>query len=125
MVPATILTIFMGFVATGASLIIGEVMYRYPQYKSYADIGGSMFGAGTYIYLAVTFVLFLTLAVGSHVLTAVIAFKTIAGEKEVVCSLVFSVVAMVLLYLLALPNNFHDMSILGFIDCASILTAIL
>jgi hypothetical protein len=44
---------------------------------------------------------------------------------QAICSIVFSMIGAVLLYILALPTNFHDMSILGYVDCLSISVAIL
>jgi len=123
MVPGTVLTIAIGAIATACSLVIGETKFRFPHLMDYTQIGQALFGKFGKIYFAVSFILLLSLTTGSHVLTGVIALGNLSNEA--VCGIVFSVVSMIVLYVLALPTNFHDMSILGFIDCASISAAIL
>jgi hypothetical protein len=68
-------------------------------------------------------VAYLICLVGSHCLTGTIAFQTITQVD--VCSIVWGVVSMVLLFLCALPPSFAEMAVLGYVDFVSIIAAIL
>ncbi|KAJ6191555.1 hypothetical protein N7519_001576 [Penicillium mononematosum] len=50
--------------------------------------------------------------------------RLILGEKGGVCTVVFGLVSALILLLLAIPPTFADIAILGYIDVASIFTAI-
>ncbi|GMK58828.1 hypothetical protein CspeluHIS016_0602700 [Cutaneotrichosporon spelunceum] len=127
MVGGVILTIGMGFVAVYTSYVIGQVKLKYPQVLDYPDVGVLLLpgraGRAFRKFLQVCFVVFLILLVGSHCLTGQIAFKVIT-DNDTVCKVVWSVIAMVLLFICALPPSFAEMSFLGYIDFASIMAAV-
>ncbi|TXT12652.1 uncharacterized protein COLE_03062 [Cutaneotrichosporon oleaginosum] len=127
MVGGILITIFMGFVAIYTSYVIGQVKLKYPQVCHYPDIGPLLLpgaaGVALRKFLQVCFVVFLVLIVGSHCLTGQIAFKTIS-DNDTLCKVVWSVVAMILLFVCALPPSFSEMSVLGYIDFLSIMSAV-
>ncbi|KAL6359639.1 hypothetical protein LRP88_07060 [Fusarium phalaenopsidis] len=122
MIPGVIVTIFFGFVAIYASYIIGLVKLKYPEAKSYVDVGTLLMGKWGDVLFSIIFVSLLTLVVGSHCLTGTIAFVTMTESH--VCSLVFGVMSAIILLILAIPPSFSEVAILGYIDFASILIAI-
>ncbi|KAL2018238.1 hypothetical protein VTK56DRAFT_1145 [Thermocarpiscus australiensis] len=123
MVPGVILCVGIGLVAMYTSYVIGQVKLKYPHISHYADAAGMMFGNVGYEIVSVMFVLQLTFTTGSHVLTGAIMFGNLTENGA--CTIVFTVVSAILLFLVAIPPSFSEMAILGYIDFASIITAIL
>lgn len=127
MVAGTIITVGIGFVAIYTSYVVGQVKLKYPQVTHYSDVApllvGPRWGPLLQWIIGAAFWLYLVLLVGSHCLTGTIAFKTITHAH--VCTLVWGVVSMVLLFICALPPSFAEMAILGYIDFVSICAAIL
>ena len=123
MVAGVILTVGIGLIAIYTSYIVGQVRLKHPDIQHYADAVGLMWGRFGYELTSVMFVLFLILLTGSHVLTGTIAWISIV-DKPSLCALIWGVLSAILLYCLALPPTFHEFAILGYIDFASIITAI-
>ncbi|RAH67892.1 uncharacterized protein BO66DRAFT_456097 [Aspergillus aculeatinus CBS 121060] len=122
MVAGVILTLGLGVIAIYASYILGLVKLKYPHLPHIVDFGRLLMGSIGDKVLAVAFVALLTMTVGSHCLTGKLALATITGSN--VCALAFSVVSAVILFAFAVPPTFADISILGYIDFASIIVAI-
>jgi hypothetical protein len=89
----------------------------------YADIGRLLMGQNGFGIFSMAFSMQLILLVGSHCLTGKIAL-TIITESNI-CSLIWSIISAVVLFFLAIPPSFRELAILGYIDFASILLAIL
>lgn len=124
MVPGVILTVGLGLIAIYTSYVVGQVKMKYPKVEHYADAVRLIWGRPGYELCGVMFALFLILLVGSHALTGTIAFIRIVDQPGL-CALIFSVVSAIILFLLALPPTFHEVSFLGYIDFVSIIAAIL
>ncbi|KAJ5303518.1 hypothetical protein N7476_010317 [Penicillium atrosanguineum] len=122
MIPGIVITIGMGIVAIYTSYIIGAVKIKFPSVAHYGDIGQLLMGDFGYWLFSAIFVFQLTLSVGSHCLTGMIAFANITESS--MCALVFGGVSAVILLLLAIPPTFADVAILGYIDFVSIILAI-
>ncbi|KAJ6000484.1 hypothetical protein N7481_000893 [Penicillium waksmanii] len=122
MVAGIILTIGLGVIAIYASYIVGLVKLKYPHLPHYVDFGRLLMGGAGDKIFTVGFVALMTLTVGSHCLTGKLALATITGSN--VCALVFSVVSGIILFAFAVPPSFAEISILGYIDFASIIVAI-
>lgn len=122
MVAGVILTVGIGLIAMYASYVIGQVKLKYPEISHYADVGGMMFGKVGYEVLSVMFALQLTFTTGSHVLTGAIMFGNLSDNGA--CTVVFTVVSAIILFLVAIPPSFSEMAVLGYIDFASIVAAI-
>ncbi|GAB1319573.1 Amino acid transporter transmembrane domain-containing protein [Madurella fahalii] len=123
MIAGVILSVGIGLVAMYASYVIGQVKLKYPEISDYADAGRMMFGKIGYEIISVMFVLQLTFTIGSHVLTGAIMFGNLTDNGA--CTIVFTVVSGILLFLVAIPPTFSEMAVLGYIDFASIIAAIL
>jgi hypothetical protein len=124
MVMGIFLSIAIGLVAISTAYTIGQVKLKYPQVSHYADVGSLLFGRGIGSRIfAAAFVCLLTFAVGSHCLTGAIAFKEIFQTN--ICSTAFGAISAAILLLLAIPPSFADIAILGYIDFASIILAII
>ncbi|KAJ5791659.1 uncharacterized protein N7518_008670 [Penicillium psychrosexuale] len=122
MIPGIVICIGMGIVAIYTSYIIGAVKIKFPSVAHYGDIGQLMMGSFGYWLFSVIFVFQLTLSVGSHCLTGMIAFANIT--ESTICALVFGGISAVILLLLAIPPTFADVAILGYVDFVSIILAI-
>ncbi|KAK4161028.1 transmembrane amino acid transporter protein-domain-containing protein [Cladorrhinum sp. PSN259] len=123
MVAGVILCVSIGLVAMYASYVIGQMKLKYPDLQHYTDAGRMMFGKYGYEVISIMFILQLVFTTGSHVLTGAIMFNNITENGA--CTIVFTVVSAILLFLLAIPPTFSEMAILGYIDFASIMAAIL
>ncbi|KAJ5777961.1 hypothetical protein N7520_001207 [Penicillium odoratum] len=122
MVAGVILTVVIGLGAMYAGYIVGQVKLMYPEVAHYADVGPLIMGRwGSKIFIG-SFVSLLVCAIGSHTLTGAIALRTITQSD--MCSVIFSVLAAVIMMLLAVPPSFAEIAILGYIDFASIVLAI-
>jgi len=122
MIPGIVICVGIGIIAIYTSYIIGKVKIKFPSVAHYGDIGQLMMGSFGYWLFSGFFVVQLTLSVGSHCLTGMIAFANITQSG--ICSLVFGIVSGLILLLLAIPPTFADIAILGYIDFASVILAI-
>ncbi|KAH6856057.1 amino-acid permease [Chaetomium sp. MPI-CAGE-AT-0009] len=122
MVAGVILTVGIGLVALYSSYVIGQMKLKYPHISHYTDAGRMMFGNIGYEIVSVMFVLQLVFTTGSHVLTGAIMFGNLTDNGA--CTIVFTVVSGIILFLIAIPPSFSEMAILGYIDFASIVAAI-
>ncbi|KAK3307318.1 transmembrane amino acid transporter protein-domain-containing protein [Chaetomium strumarium] len=122
MVAGVILTVGIGLVAMYGSYVIGQMKLKYPHISHYGEAGGMMFGKFGYELVSIMFVLQLLFTTGSHVLTGAIMFGNLSNNGA--CTVVFTVVSAIVLFLVAIPPSFSEMAILGYIDFASIIAAI-
>ncbi|KAK4098323.1 hypothetical protein N658DRAFT_432206 [Parathielavia hyrcaniae] len=122
MVAGVILTVGIGLVAMYASYVVGQMKLKYPHISHYTDAGRMMFGNIGYEIVSVMFVLQLVFTTGSHVLTGAIMFGNLSENGA--CTIVFTVVSAIVLFLVAIPPSFSEMAVLGYIDFASIIAAI-
>lgn len=122
MVAGVILCVSLGLIAIYASYIIGLAKLKYSHVAHYVDFGRLLLGGFGDKLFSVAFIALMILTVGSHCLTGKLALVTISGSTA--CALIFSVVSAVVLFALAIPPSFAELSILGFIDFFSILVTI-
>ncbi|KAL2121279.1 hypothetical protein VTJ04DRAFT_5306 [Mycothermus thermophilus] len=122
MVPGVILSVGIGLVAMYASYVVGQMKLKYPEISHYTDAGRMMFGKVGYEIISAMFVLQLIFTIGSHVLTGAIMFDNLSDNGA--CTIVFTVVSAILLFIVAIPPTFSEMAILGYIDFVSIIAAI-
>ncbi|KAK4152325.1 transmembrane amino acid transporter protein-domain-containing protein [Chaetomidium leptoderma] len=122
MVAGVLLAVGIGLVAMYASYVVGQMKLKHPHISHYTDAGRMMFGRIGYEVVSVMFVLQLVFTISSHVLTGAIMFGNITDNGA--CTIVFTVVSAILLFLVAIPPSFSEMAVLGYIDFASIIAAI-
>lgn len=125
MVAGVICSISLGMIAMYASYVVGQMKLKFPEISHYADAGRLMFGKWGYEIFGAMFTMQLIFIVGSHVLTGKIMWDNITAGGNGTCSIVFSVVSAIILFLVAIPPSFAEVAILGYIDFVSIIAAIL
>lgn len=123
MVAGVICSIGIGLIAIYTAYIVGKVKVMFPTVEHYPAAGGLMFGKVGYEIVGAMLTVQLILLTASHCLTGTIAFNNLTEID--ICSLVWGVVSAVILLLLAVPPSFAEVAILGYIDFASIVAAIL
>ncbi|KAH6886877.1 transmembrane amino acid transporter protein-domain-containing protein [Thelonectria olida] len=121
-VAGTFCCVSLGFLAIYTGWIVGKVSVVYPSINHYGDIGGLLMGRWGEEIFGFLYVLQLILMTSSFMLTGTIAFNVLSDNGT--CGLVFSVVSAILLFLLAVMPSFTEAAILGYIDCASVVSAI-
>lgn len=117
----------MGCLSVYTSYVVGQVKIRYPQVHHWSDVGRVLIPGkgGVFLsrFMACAYVFFVCLAIGSHYLTGKAAFRTIVDDQAI-CGVVWSVVTLVVMFVFSLPPSFNEISWLGYVDFASIMSAV-
>ncbi len=113
----------MGLIAIYTGKVVGDACLAHPEVNHWSGLGRLVAGRIGEEYVGASFVLVLILLVGGHVLTGAQALSTIS--EDITCRIVWAVVSAVVLFLLALPKSFHQISFLGYIDFVSLIAAVL
>ncbi|KAK2873908.1 hypothetical protein FQN49_001999 [Arthroderma sp. PD_2] len=121
-VPATIIIIGLGFLATYTGFVIGQFKMRYPHIHNMADAGEVLMGPIGREILGGAQLLFLVFIMGSHVLTFIVMMNTLTEHGT--CSIVFGVIGMVVSLVLALPRTLKNVSWMSISSFISILAAV-
>ncbi|KAF7546259.1 hypothetical protein G7Z17_g8561 [Cylindrodendrum hubeiense] len=121
-VAGTFCCVVLGLLAIYTGWIVGKVSVVYPAVQHYGDIGGLLMGRFGEELFGFLYVLQLILMTSSFMLTGTIAFNVLSDYGT--CSLVFSIVSGILLFVLAIMPSFTEAAILGYIDLVSVVTAI-
>ena len=114
-----ILILGLGIIATYTGYVLGKFKLTYPHIHSMADAGEVLFKPwgrlpsviGRKIFGAARIIFYIFL-MGSHVLTWSIAFNTMTGHP--VCTLVWSVVDTIVMFIFTLPRTLKKVSYLSF-----------
>ncbi|KAK1143182.1 hypothetical protein N8T08_006880 [Aspergillus melleus] len=122
LVPAIIILIGLGFLATYTGYVIGQFKWKYPHISNMADAGEVLAGSFGRELLGIGQMLFLVFIMASHLLTFTIAMNTITNHGT--CSIVFGVVGMIVSFILSLPRTLAKMSWLSLVSFISILSAV-
>ncbi|PYI11885.1 hypothetical protein BO78DRAFT_457170 [Aspergillus sclerotiicarbonarius CBS 121057] len=123
LVPAVILLLGLGLLATYTGYVIGQFRWAYPHIQSLADAGEILLGPigrevfGTGQLLLVVFIM------ASHLLTFSVAMNTITDHGT--CTMVFGVVGLVICYILCLPRTSAKMSYLSVASFISVFSAVM
>lgn len=93
--------------------------------QSLICVTGTPFHLGAFAREFVGFaqVILLIFVMGSHILTWTICMNTLTGHP--MCTIIWSVIGLILLFLLSLPRTLKSVSWLSLISCLSVLTAVL
>lgn len=113
LVPAIIILIGLGLLASYTGYVIGQFKWRYPHISSMADAGEVLMGRFGRELFGTAQLLFLVFLMASHILTFTVAFNVIT--KHGTCTLVFGVVGMVLSIFLSIPRTLAKVSWLSLI----------
>ncbi|PKY06961.1 hypothetical protein P168DRAFT_230854 [Aspergillus campestris IBT 28561] len=122
LVPAVIILVCLGLLATYTGYIIGQFKWAYPQISNMADAGEVLAGRFGRELLGAAQIIFMIFVMASHLLTFTIAMNAITDHGT--CSIVFGVIGMVVSFALSLPRTLAEMSWLSLVSFISILTAV-
>lgn len=122
LVPAIIILVGLGMLATYTGYVIGQFKWRYPHISNMADAGEVLGGKFGRELLGIGQMLFLVFIMASHLLTFIIAMNKITNHGT--CSIVFGVVGMIVSFILSLPRTLAKMSWLSLVSFISILSAV-
>lgn len=127
LVPGLILTAFVSLTVLYTGLTITEYCIAYPHLTSVCDIGQHLFGGYRWVWYAtaVCFILNNTLIQALHVLIGAKYFNTVTDNSNShVCLIVYSVVTLVICFLVSLPRTFSHMSSVGYFSAATMFIAV-
>ncbi|KAB8224496.1 transmembrane amino acid transporter protein-domain-containing protein [Aspergillus novoparasiticus] len=122
-VPAIIILISLGLIASYTGYVIGQFKWRYPHISSMADAGEMLMGPFGRELLFVGQMLFLVFLMASHILTFTVAMNTLTNHGT--CSIVFGIVGLIVSLLMSLPRTLAKMSWLSLASFISIFTAVM
>ncbi|EAU31474.1 conserved hypothetical protein [Aspergillus terreus NIH2624] len=123
LVPAIIILLSMGMLASYTGYVIGQFKWRYPHISSMADAGEVLMGPFGRELLGCGQLLFLIFLMGSHVLTFSVAMNVLTDHAT--CSIAFGILGMFISFIMSLPRTLEKMSWLSLISFASIFFAVL
>lgn len=118
MVAGVILTIGLGLIATYTGYVFWQFKMRYPGVHNIADVGGIFGGAIGRELGGACQTIYLVFIMGSHLLTWTVAMNRITSHAT--CTIVWSVVGLVLFWALTLPRTLKNVSYLSIIAFISI-----
>ncbi|GLI78115.1 hypothetical protein PoHVEF18_006415 [Penicillium ochrochloron] len=123
LVPGVILIVGLGLLATYTGYNIGLMRERYPHIQNLADAGEILLGRfGRELFGAGQF-LFCIFVMGSHILTFRVMMNTITEHGT--CSIVFSLVGMIISLVLSIPRTMRGMTWISFASFLSIFSAVM
>lgn len=123
LVPGIILIAGLGLLATYTGYNIGLMRERYPHIQNLADAGEILLGRfGRELFGAGQF-LFCIFVMGSHILTFRVMMNTITDHGT--CSIVFSLVGMLISLVLSIPRTMRGMTWISFASFLSIFSAVM
>ncbi|KAH9819890.1 N amino acid transport system protein, partial [Teratosphaeria destructans] len=122
-VPGVILIAGLGLIATYTGYIFYQFKLEYPFVHNMADVGEVLLGAWGREILGAAQTIFLVFTMGSHVLTFTIALNAIS--QHATCTIVWSVVGLVLFLIFSLPRTLKKVSYLSIASFISIFAAVI
>ncbi|KAJ5124846.1 Amino acid transporter transmembrane [Penicillium bovifimosum] len=123
LVPAILVLLFLGSLATYTGYVIGQMKWKYPHISTMADAGEVIAGKWGREFLGVAQIIFLIFVMASHLLTFTVAMNTITNHGT--CSIVFGIVGMIVSFICSLPRTLVKMSWLSLVSFGSIMTSVL
>ncbi|RAH45330.1 neutral amino acid permease [Aspergillus brunneoviolaceus CBS 621.78] len=123
LVPAIILIVGLGILATYTGYNIGLFRERYPHIQNLADAGEILLGPFGRELFGLGQFLFCIFVMGSHLLTFRVMMNTITDHGT--CSIVFSVIGMVISMALSVPRTMKGMTWISFFSFLSIFSAVM
>ncbi|KAE8306362.1 neutral amino acid permease [Aspergillus transmontanensis] len=122
-VPGVILIVGLGILALYTGYNIGLFRQRYPHIQSLADAGEILLGRFGRELFGLGQFLFCIFVMGSHILTFRVMMNTITEHGT--CSIVFSVVGMLISMVLSIPRTMKGMTWVSFASFLSIFGAVM
>ncbi|KAF7586664.1 hypothetical protein BBP40_008513 [Aspergillus hancockii] len=122
-VPALILIVGLGILATYTGYVIGQFRERYPHIHNLGDAGEILMGRFGKELFGLGQLLFSIFIMGSHIVTFTVMMNTITDHGT--CSIVFSIVGMLICLVLSLPRTIKNMTYISIASFLSIFTAVM
>ncbi|KAJ5612313.1 hypothetical protein N7510_005507 [Penicillium lagena] len=123
LVPAIILIIGLGILATYTGYVIGQFHQAYPHIQNLADAGEILMGTFGRELFGFGQILFSIFIMGSHILTFSVMMNTITEHGT--CTMVFTTVGFVICLACSLPRTMKNMTYISCTSFVSILTAVI
>lgn len=123
LVPAIIILVGLGILATYTGYVIGQFKWKYPHISNMADAGEVLMGKFGRELLGTGQMLFLVFIMASHILTFTVAMNSITSHGT--CSIVFGIVGTVISFICSLPRTLEKISWLSLVSFASIFAAVM
>ncbi|KAG9190772.1 hypothetical protein G6011_08860 [Alternaria panax] len=122
LVPGLLCICFLGIIATYTGYLVGEFKLAHPSVACYVDCGMLIGGPVGREVLAVGQELVLIFIMGAHILTLGVAMNAMTDHGA--CTIMFSVVGLIISLLLGLPRTFKNISYFGYFSCGSVIIAV-
>ncbi|OJJ29838.1 hypothetical protein ASPWEDRAFT_79820, partial [Aspergillus wentii DTO 134E9] len=123
LVPAIILLLGLGILATYTGYVIGQFKMRYPHVVNMADAGEIIAGSIGREVVGAGQLLFMVFIMGSHLLTFTVAMNSVTNHGT--CTIVFGVVGLIASFICNIPRTMTKISWLSLISFISIIAAVL
>lgn len=125
MAGGLIATFLIGLSALYTSLILWRYCLKHPQLLNICDIGYQIFGKSRIAYelTAIALILNNVFIMGFHTLTGAKILNTLSNHGA--CSVIFSVIIMIVSIIMTLPRKLDQLTIMGIISAVSMFISIL
>ncbi|GAB1201165.1 hypothetical protein APSETT444_010552 [Aspergillus pseudonomiae] len=120
---ALILIVGLGILALYTGYVIGQFRERHPHIHNLADAGEILMGRFGRELFGLGQILFSIFIMGSHIVTFTVMMNTITEHGT--CSIVFSIVGMVICLVLSLPRTIKNMTYISIASFLSIFSAVM
>ncbi|KAJ6004082.1 hypothetical protein N7499_000146 [Penicillium canescens] len=122
LVPGILTILATGVISTYTAYTIGQFKRRHMQIHSMADAGDLVIGRVGRTTLDIAQLVFFILVMGSHVLTFSIMMNVLTEHSA--CTVIFSVVGLLVSFLLTLPRRLEKLSHISYVSFVSIIGAV-
>ncbi|RMJ25845.1 amino acid transporter [Aspergillus sp. HF37] len=123
LVPAIILLVGLGLLATYTGYVIGQFRWRYPHIHNLADAGEVIAGSIGREVLGTGQLLLVVFIMASHLLTFTVAMNSLTEHGT--CSIVFAIVGLVVSLVANLPRTLKHVSTMSIASFISVFAAVL
>ncbi|RJE21869.1 hypothetical protein PHISCL_05787 [Aspergillus sclerotialis] len=123
LVPAVIILVGLGILATYTAYVIGQFKWRYPHISNMSDAGEVLMGWFGRELLFTGQMLYLVFIMGSHILIFSQALNSISSHGT--CTIVFGIIGLIISFIFSLPRTLAGMTWLSLASFISIVAAVL
>lgn len=111
LIPGLLCIFFIGIVATYTGYLLGHFKLAHPSVQSFADCGFIIAGVTGREVMTVAQFFILVFIMGAHILSFGVAMNAMTGHAT--CTIIFSIVGLVICFVLGLPRTFKNVSFLS------------
>lgn len=121
MIPGVIVILTIAVMTTWSSYVVGTFKLKHPEVHSIADVGMIFWGPVGRECLGAIYFLYMICISGSGMLSVSISFNAMSDHGT--CTVVFAIVAAIMVFALSSVRTLDRLSFLGWIGMVSILSA--